>query len=344
MATAEQFEELEVRSNEFWHGTRVLVTGGAGFIGSHLVDELVRRGARVRVLDNFSTGRRENLHLSDLEPSDLQPSNLSPSTAIDLIEGDIRDLAVVKAATQGVDYILHQAALPSVPRSVADPLTTHEVNATGTLNVLLAARQAGVKRVVYASSSSVYGDSPTLPKREDMPTDPLSPYAASKLAGENYCRAFYQVYGLPTVALRYFNVFGPRQDPASQYAAVIPKFITALLRGEPPAIYGDGTQSRDFTYVTNVVQANLLACEREEAVGQVMNVACGGRYTLLDLYRELAALTGAEVQPVFAPARPGEVKHSLAAIDRAAQALGYRPQVHWREGLRRTVGWYKVES
>jgi nucleoside-diphosphate-sugar epimerase len=302
-----------------------LVTGGAGFIGSHIVDELLRRGERVRVLDNFSTGRRENLPASD---------------HVEGIEGDIRDPAAVKAAMQGVDYVLHQAALPSVPRSVADPLTSSEVNVTGTLNVLIAARDAGVKRVVYASSSSVYGNSPTLPKREDMSTNPFSPYAVSKLAGENYCRAFHQVYGLPTVALRYFNVFGPRQDPTSQYSAVIPKFIASLLHGEPPTIYGDGTQSRDFTYVANVVGANLLACEKEEAIGQVMNVACGERYTLLDLCHELAALTGKTLQPTFAPPRGGDVKHSMGAIERAMRLLGYRPIVDWREGLRRTVEWY----
>jgi UDP-glucose 4-epimerase len=334
MVTVERFEELEVRSNEFWHGKRVLVTGGAGFIGSHLVDELVRRGVQVRVLDNFSTGRRENV--------------APVIDQIELIEGDIRDADTVHRAVQGVDYVLHQAALPSVPRSVADPLTTHAVNATGTLNVLLAAREANVKRVVYASSSSVYGDNPALPKREEMPTHPLSPYAVSKLAGENYCRAFYQVYGLPAVVLRYFNVFGPRQDPASPYAAVIPKFIAALLRGESPTIYGDGTKSRDFTYVANVVQANLLACEKDEAIGQVLNVACGERHTLFDLYSELVELTGKALPPVFAPARPGEVKHSLAAIEQAAQVLGYAPQVEWHEGLRRTVEWYmarlKVEG
>ena len=300
-----------------------LVTGGAGFIGSHIVDELVRRGEPVRVLDNFSTGKRENLQ-----------------SAIEVIEGDIRDLDTVRHATSGVDYLLHQAALPSVPRSVADPLTTNEVNVTGTLNVLVAAREAKVKRVVFASSSSVYGDSPTLPKHEQMPTDPLSPYAVSKLAGENYCRAFHRVYGLPTVALRYFNVFGPRQDPTSQYSAVIPKFITALLSGESPTIYGDGTQSRDFVSVANVTRASLLACECDGAIGQVINVAGGEQHTLLDLYRELASLTQTNLSPVFAPARAGEVKHSRAAIDKAVEVLGYRPDVTWQEGLRQTLAWY----
>lgn len=309
----------------FWNSKRVLVTGGAGFIGSHIVQELAQQGGQVRVLDNFATGRRENLQIPGLE----------------IVEGDIRDLDAVRRAMNGVDYVLHQAALSSVPRSIADPLTTNEVNVCGTLNVLAAARDAHIRRVVYASSSSVYGDNPTLPKHEELPTRPLSPYAVSKLTGENYCCAFFNVYGLPTVSLRYFNVFGPRQDPASQYAAVIPKFVASLLRGEPPTIYGDGTQSRDFTFVANVVQANLLACEREQAIGQVMNVACGERHTLLDLYGHLEALTGVELEPVFAEPRGGDVKHSLAAIDRARQALGYAPVVDWREGLRRTVEWYK---
>jgi nucleoside-diphosphate-sugar epimerase len=311
-----------------------LVTGGAGFIGSHIVDELVRRGEHVRVLDNFSTGKRANLQ--------LPTSNLQLPTAIDIIEGDIRDRDTVQRAVTGVDYVLHQAALPSVQRSVDDPLTTNEINVTGTLNVLLAAREARVKRVVFASSSAVYGNSPTLPKHETMPTNPLSPYAVSKLAGETYGRVFYEVYGLPTVALRYFNVFGPRQDPNSQYSAVIPLFIAAMLRGDPPTIYGDGLQSRDFTYVANVVRANLLACDRDEAIGQVMNVACGERYTLLDLHHDLVKLTGRVLQPIFAPARPGDVKHSMAAIEQAQQTLGYAPVVDWREGLRRTVEWYQA--
>lgn len=306
--------------------TTFLVTGGAGFIGSHIVDELVGRGEQVRVLDNFSTGKRENLaHVS---------------SSVDIVEGDICDRDIARQALSGVDHVLHQAALPSVPRSVADPLASNEANVTGTLNMLVAAREAGVKRFVYASSSSVYGNSPTLPKREDMPTNPLSPYAVSKLAGENYCRAFCQVYGLPTVALRYFNVFGPRQDPTSQYSAVIPRFITALQHGQVPTIYGDGLQSRDFTYVANVVQANLLACEKDAAIGQVMNVACGERYSLLDLHRELTALIGADIPPTFASARVGEVKHSLAAIECATKFLGYQPLVGWRDGLRRTVAWY----
>ncbi|HDQ73509.1 MAG TPA: SDR family oxidoreductase [Chloroflexi bacterium] len=305
-----------------------LVTGGAGFIGSNIVEALVRREEQVRVLDNFATGKRENL-APWLEQ-------------IELIEGDVRDLEAVQRAMAGVDYVLHQAALPSVPRSIADPMETHACNATGTLNVLLAAREAGVKRLVYASSSSVYGDSPTLPKREDMPTDPLSPYAVSKLAGEHYCRAFYQVYGLETVCLRYFNVFGPRQDPTSQYAAVVPKFVTAMLDGRAPTIYGDGMQSRDFTYVTNVVQANLLACRAEGVGGEVFNVACGERFTVLELVAQLERALGKEARPEFAPPRPGEIKHSLADIARASERLGYAPLVGFGEGVERVVAFFTV--
>src|SRR5439155_15086317 len=263
---------------------------------------------------------------------------------IEFINGDIRDGATVARAMQGVDYVLHQAALPSVPRSVSDPLASHECNATGTLYVLIAARDAGVKRVVYASSSSVYGDSPTLPKREDMPTDPLSPYAVNKLAGEQYCKAFTLVYGLPTVSLRYFNVFGPRQDPTSQYAAVIPAFATAMLAGRRPAIYGDGQQSRDFTYVSNVVSANLLACEREEAVGSALNIACGKRITLLELVDKINDLLGTKLKPVFEPERPGDVKHSLADIGQAEGKLGFKTQVHLEEGLSRTIDYMSVVS
>jgi nucleoside-diphosphate-sugar epimerase len=303
--------------------TRYLVTGAAGFIGSNLTEELVRRGGQVRALDNLATGRLPNI------------AHLLPE--IEFINGDIRDAATVAGAIQGVDYVLHQAALPSVPRSVSDPLASHECNATGTLNVLIAARDAGVQRVVYASSSSVYGDSPTLPKREDMPTDPLSPYAVNKLAGEQYCKAFTLVYGLPTVSLRYFNVFGPRQDPTSQYAAVIPAFATTMLAGRRPTIYGDGLQSRDFTYVSNVVTANLLACEREEAVGCVLNIACGQRISLLDLVDRLNKLLGTSLQPVFDPPRKGDVKHSLADAGRAAAKLGFSCAVDFDEGLARTV-------
>jgi nucleoside-diphosphate-sugar epimerase len=300
-----------------------LVTGGAGFIGSNIVSALVTRGDCVRVLDNFSTGKRENL-AGDLDK-------------IELIEGDLRDLAAVRRAVQGVDYVLHQGALPSVPRSVADPLTAHEVNATGTLNVLLAARGANVRKVVYASSSSVYGNSPTLPKREDMSPDPLSPYAAAKLAGEGYCKAFYRVYGLETVILRYFNVFGPRQDPASEYAAVIPKFTKAILRGESPAIYGDGTQSRDFTYVANVVAANLNAAAQPGLGGRVFNVACNQAFTLIQLIDSLNQILGTDIKPIFREERVGDVKHSLASIASARDAFGYEPAISFGEGLRLTV-------
>ena len=309
-----------------------LVTGGAGFIGSNIVERLVANGQRVRALDNFATGKRQNL---------------APwQDRIELVEGDLRDLETVRRALQGVGYVLHQAALPSVPRSIADPLTTHQVNATGTLNVLLAAREAGVRRVVYASSSSVYGNSPELPKREEMPTNPLSPYAVSKLAGEDYCRAFYNVYGLETVCLRYFNVYGSRQDPASQYAAVVPKFVTALLDGRQPVIYGDGTQSRDFTHVDNVVQANLLACRAspEAAAGEVFNVACGELYTLLDLVAGLEEVMGVRADPEFAPPRPGDVKHSQASVRKARERLDYAPVVRLEEGLRRTVAFYGVDE
>lgn len=304
-----------------------LVTGGAGFIGSHIVEELIRRGERVRVLDNFSTGRRENL-APFLEH-------------VELIEGDLRNLAAVRQAVAGVDYVLHQGALPSVPRSVNDPLASHAVNATGTLNLLVAGRDAGVKRVVYASSSSIYGDSPTLPKQEDLPPRPKSPYAVAKLAGEGYCRAFSEVYGLETVCLRYFNVFGPRQDPASQYAAVIPLFITAMLRGESPIVHGDGLQSRDFTYVANVVHANLLAAVAPDAAGRMFNVACGQRHTLVDLIAILNAALNISIVPAHTDRRLGDVLHSLADITAAQEALGYRPQVSFEEGLRQTVAWYK---
>ncbi len=307
-----------------------LVTGGAGFIGSNLVDELLRRGECVHVLDNFSTGKRDN----------LKTAQENFPSALHVFEGDLRDSAMIRKAMQGVDYVLHQAALPSVPRSVADPLTSHEVNSTGTLNILLAAREANAKRVVYASSSSVYGNNPVLPKHEEMPTNPLSPYAVSKLAGENYCRAFYQVYGLPTVALRYFNVFGPRQDPTSQYAAVIPKFVKGMLQGKSPVIHGDGLQSRDFTYVANVVEANLRACQSEAVGGQVCNAALGGRVTLLELVAMLNKILGTDIKPEFDAVRAGDVKHSQADGSKLHELTGFVQVVSFEEGLRRTVEWY----
>lgn len=307
-----------------------LVTGGAGFIGSHIVEELVRRGERVRVLDNLSTGRRENI-APFLEQ-------------IELIVGDLCDMETVRQAVEGVTYVLHQGALPSVPRSVANPIASNMANVTGTLNLLVAARDAGVQRVVYASSSSVYGDTPELPKVETIKPAPKSPYAVSKLAAEHYCRVFTQVYGLETVSLRYFNVFGPRQDPRSQYAAVIPIFITALLEGRAPVIHGDGRQSRDFTYVANNVAANLLACTAPGAAGQVFNIACGKRYNLLQLLELLREYTGVDIPPVHDAPRPGDVRHSQADISRAEEVLGYRPVVSFEEGLRRTVEWYMRSS
>ena len=307
--------------------TTYLVTGGAGFIGSNIVVELLQRGERVRVLDNFSTGRRKNL-------SDVLDN-------IELIEGDLRDLDTCRRAVRGVDYVLHQGAVPSVQRSMDDPITSNDANIKGTLNLLIAARDADVRRLVYASSSSIYGDSPTLPKQENMPLRPKSPYAVSKLAAEHYCRIFTSVFGLETVSLRYFNVFGPRQDPTSHYAAVVPLFIKAMLAGKPPTIYGDGLQSRDFTYVGNNVHANLLAAMAEDVAGQVFNVACGQRYTLLELVATLNEILGMHIEPLFAPPRPGDVKHSLADISRAQAKLGYTVKVDFRAGLGKAVAWYR---
>jgi nucleoside-diphosphate-sugar epimerase len=304
-------------------GTRVLVTGGAGFIGSHLADRLYRAGHRVRVLDNFATGRRENVtELGD---------------GIEFIEGDVRSDEQVRRCVRGCGLVFHEAAVPSVPRSVRDPLTSHAANVTGTLNVLLAARDEGVRRVVFASSSSTYGANRELPAQEHKPALPISPYAVGKLAAEGYCRAFSQVYGLQTVALRYFNVFGPRQDPLSEYAAVIPRFVTALLAGRPPVIYGDGEQSRDFTYVDNAVDANLLAADGEGVGGETFNIACGETISLNALLAELRAIMGVEVDAVHEDPRPGDVRHSLADISRAREALGYAPAIDVREGLVKTV-------
>jgi len=304
-----------------------LVTGGAGFIGSHIAEALVKRGDRVRVLDNLITGRRENL---------------SPiADRIEFIEGDIRDYAATLRAAEGVSVIFHQAAVPSVPRSVAEPALNHDINVNGTFNVLMAARDAGARRVVYAASSSAYGDTETLPKHEEMSPSPLSPYAAAKLFGEYYCRVFTQVYNLETVSLRYFNVFGPRQDPSSPYSGVISKFITSLLAGEAPMIYGDGEQSRDFTYVSNVVDANLRAAESGEAVGQVINLGIGERVTINQLLAELQKIIGSNLPARYEEARAGDVRHSLAAISRAKDLIGYLPLVGLAEGLRRTVSWYR---
>lgn len=304
-----------------------LVTGGAGFIGSHIVDELVRRGEKVRILDNFSTGKRENL-VPFLEQ-------------IELIEGDIRSYHIVREAVQGVDYILHQGALPSVPRSINDPITTNEVNVGGTLNILDAARDAGVKRVVYASSSSVYGANREMPKREDMMPQPISPYAVAKLTGEKYCHVFSRTYGLETVALRYFNVFGPRQDPQSAYAAFIPKFIVGMLEEKRLIIDGDGTQSRDFTFVKNVVAANLLAVEAKGVGGEVFNVACGEAMSLNEVVGYIRQALGCEGDIAYGPPRSGDVPMSLADITQARARLGYEPRVPVQEGLGEVVEWFR---
>ncbi len=303
-----------------------LVTGGAGFIGSNIAGELVTRGEKVRVLDNLATGKRENI--AGIEKD------------IRLFEQDIRDLEAIRPAFEDVDYVLHQAALPSVPRSVKDPVSTTAANINGTLHVLLAARDAGVKRVVYASSSSVYGKNPDLPKHESMRPEPISPYAASKLTGESYAAAFYEVYGLETVSLRYFNVFGPHQDPTSQYAAVIPIFVSCLLEGKRPVIFGDGEQSRDFSYVANVVQANLCATQAPGGAGQVFNIACGERSTVSELVCYLNELLGTDIEPEYSTERAGDVKHSLADISAAREVLGYEPQIDFREGLDLAAQWY----
>lgn len=304
-----------------------LVTGGAGFIGSAIVRELVRRGERVRVLDDLSTGKMSNL-AGVLE-------------RIEFMAGSIADPHTPRQAVAGMDYVLHQAAIPSVQRSIEDPLSTDLVNARGTLQMLAAARDAGVKRFVYASSSAVYGESAEMPKREDMPARPISPYGVAKLAGESYCHAFARVYGLQTVALRYFNVFGPRQDPRSHYAAVIPIMITALLRGQAPTIFGDGEQSRDFTFVGNVVEANLLACEADGVAGETFNIACGQQHTLLELLAILNDLMGTRIEPAFGPPRPGDIRHSQADISKARRLLHYEVRVGVHEGLARTVAWYR---
>ena len=305
--------------------SRYLVTGGAGFIGSHLVESLAQRGEYVRVADDLSTGREGNLaHLAGRHA---------------FLRGDLADLDFARAAVEGVDYVLHQAALPSVPRSVEDPIASNRANVDATLNLLVCARDAGVRRFVFASSSSVYGDDPDLPKREDSVGRPLSPYALTKLAGEFYCRMFHGLYGLPTVALRYFNVFGPRQDPRSAYAAVVPRFIVAALRdGGRPVIYGDGQQTRDFTFVGNVVEANLAACvSGPDSLGQAFNIACGGRTSILGLAESICAICGVPCRPILEPARPGDVRHSLADIARARDILGYAPSTDLRDGLERTI-------
>jgi nucleoside-diphosphate-sugar epimerase len=309
-----------------------LITGIGGFIGSSLARALLARGERVRGVDNFSTGRRENI-------ADLL-------SQLELQEADITDLDAMHKACAGVDFVLHQAAIPSVPKSVIDPLGSNRANVDGTVNVLVVARDAKVKRVVYAASSSAYGDTPTLPKHEAMKPDPISPYAVAKLASEQYMISFFRCYGLETVALRYFNVFGPRQDPSSPYSGVLAKFITLMLRGEQPTMFGDGEQSRDFTYIDNVVDGNLLACHApaEKAAGQVFNVATGRRITLNETFKLLQPLTAYSGQPAYQHVRSGDIKHSLADISKAKAALGYDPKVQFEEGLRRTVEWYRSLS
>lgn len=307
--------------------TNYLVTGGAGFIGSHIATALVDRGDQVRVLDNLSTGTRENISHLDGQ--------------IEFLEGDLLDRLAVDQAVAGVDVVYHQAALASVPRSVAEPLATHAACVTGTLNVLDAARRAKVRRFVYAGSSSAYGNQPFTSKREQDVPMPLSPYAAAKLSGEFYCRAFHATYGLETVAIRYFNVFGPRQDPKSEYSAVIPIFVTKILAGQSPTVYGDGLQSRDFTYIDNVVAGNLAAADAPQAAGGVYNVACGRQFSLLELIDSINRVLGTEVKPRFAEARVGDVRESLADISAARSILGYEPTVNFEEGLRRSIEYYQ---
>ncbi len=306
-----------------------LVTGGAGFIGSHLAEELVRRGHRVRVADSLITGKRSNLdHVPDIE----------------FLEGDLADKAFTDRAVAGCDYVLHQAAIPSVPRSVKDPITSHRANVDGTLNVLVAARDAGVRRVVFAGSSSAYGNTPTLPKHEDMPSNPLSPYALQKVVGEQYLQMFTKLYGLETVSTRYFNVFGPRQDPTSPYSGVISVFATALIENRSPTIHGDGEQTRDFTYIANVVDGVLRASEAPRASGEVINVATGGRISLNTLFFTMRDLIGVDVKPIYGGPRQGDVKDSQADISKAKALLGYVPSVSFEDGLTRTVAWYRTTN
>ena len=304
-----------------------LVTGGAGFIGSHLTEELARRGHRVRVADSLITGKR---------------TNLDHVTGVEFLEGDVADLAFAQRAAEGCEYVLHQAAIPSVPRSVTDPITSNRANVDGTLNMLVASRDAGVKRLVFAGSSSAYGDTPTLPKHEDMATNPLSPYALQKVVGEQYLQLFTRLYGLETVSIRYFNVFGPRQDPSSPYSGVISVFATALIEKRSPRIHGDGEQTRDFTYVANVVDGVLRACDAPRASGQVINVATGGRISLNQLFYAMRDVVGGTVEPTYGDPRKGDVRDSQADIRKAKALLGYEPIVSFEEGIKRTIEWYRA--
>lgn len=306
---------------------KYLVTGGAGFIGSNIVEELVKRGLQVRVIDNFLTGKRENI---------------SPFLdEIEFIEGDIRNFETCRKALKGVDFVLHQAALPSVPRSIKDPLLTNEINIRGTLNLLWASREARVKKFIFASSSSVYGNDPRLPKQEDIEPKPLSPYAITKLVGELYCLIFSQIYALSTICLRYFNVFGPRQDPFSQYAAVVPNFIEKMLKGKKPVIFGDGKQSRDFTYVSNVVEANILATRAQDVFSGIINVACGQRTTVNSLAAKINEILRKNIQPSYEKPRLGDIRHSFADISKAKQLLKYSPRISLSRGLEITIRWYQ---
>ncbi|MFH1372219.1 MAG: SDR family oxidoreductase [bacterium] len=316
-------------TSEAYKTMKYLITGGAGFIGSNIARQLTGHGEQVRILDDFSSGRRENV-------ADLPDS-------VEVIEGDIRDYPTVETAVKGIDYVLHQAALPSVPRSIKDPLTSNAVNIDGTLNVLEAAKNAGVKKLVFASSSSVYGESEELPKHEAMTPSPLSPYAVTKVTCEYYCRVFWQLYRFPTVCLRYFNIFGPYQDPGSEYAAVVPRFITRFLEGQAPVVYGDGEQSRDFTYIDNCVQANILAATSDKIVGTHFNVACGGQFTLNDLLDKLRKIISVDITAQYDPPRQGDILHSFASIDKL-EALGFKPKVDFEEGLRRTVEFFRSQT
>jgi nucleoside-diphosphate-sugar epimerase len=310
-----------------------LVTGGAGFIGSHLVEELLRRGHRVRVADNLSTGKSDNIEAARCAVSDAGD--------LDVLVGDLADVDVARRAVDGIDVVLHQAAIPSVPRSIDDPLTSHRANVDATVSVLVAARDAGVSRVVFAGSSSEYGDTPTLPKHEDMPLNPLSPYALQKVVSEQYLQQFTRHYGLETVSIRYFNVFGPRQDPSSPYSGVISLFIRALLKGHAPVIHGDGEQTRDFTYVANVVNGVLLAADARAVSGEIINVATGTRISLNQLLDMLQRLMGTALKPAYGPPRSGDVRDSQADISKARRLLGYEPAVAFEDGLRTTVDWYR---
>lgn len=315
-------------------GIGFLVTGGAGFIGSHVVEALLRQGKSVRVIDNFNTGKEENLKGFSKEYANL----------LDIVEGDIRDEKIVDKVMKEADYVFHLAALPSVSRSIEDPVTCSQVNINGTLNILNAAKQYRVKRVIFSSSSSVYGDSPELPKKESMPPHPLSPYALTKLTGEIYCRIFSDIYGLETLSLRYFNVFGPRQDPDSEYAAVIPKFVTSVINKTPPTIYGDGEQARDFTYVENVVQANLKALEAKNSGGEVLNIACGEKMTINRLMKEICRILKNSIKPIHDEPRKGEIRDSLADISKAKEMLGYCPSIRFEKGLETTIRFFQERA